>query len=527
MVDVNVRVNVPATWRVSTGSSAKIEQGFAVYNDGELTVTDTSTGEAHMGVAANSANVGEVIKVGRSGSVIQLANGLTVGQTVVAGEALLLLPANNWGKFTAGSAISAFALLAGSAVVDGGDALLVGVLTDPAIAGSLGGGFLPLTGGTLTGELIVSDARITITDPGVAALVIESLGASNANFTLTNTFGGGQTYVFRNKGSDGFFVILNVTTGVEPFQIHPLAPADSFFVDDIGQVGLGTDTPAAPLDVNGEGRMEYLRVKEQLAEPPAIAGEGAIWLEDNGILYMKDADDIRHALHLDAQAQIHLHSQSDASVAIANAEELTQIDIFDALSFEDQFGHVVGNISTGEIEIELGGSYLLPWSASFHAAGGSSKTFLIGTMAERPSGGIPIIAASNTSPIVIEIPFDNPESENGDVIRIIGGTGNTAVNGDWFTTPLTLSTFELSTLAGTASVGNGTYTGGAEISHFMRGSAVAIQTVSATDLGHVSGQGRIGVALVGDRISLWAANLDGSEDLLFRQATVGAMAFRA
>ena len=69
------------------------------------------------------------------------------------------------------------------------------------------------------------------------------------------------------------------------------------------------------------------------------------------------------------------------------------------------------------------------------------------------SGGVPLTAASNTSPIVITSPGHGLFT--GNFVVIDGVLGNTAANGFYRITRLTSDTFQLD-----GSTGNGNYTGG-------------------------------------------------------------------
>jgi hypothetical protein len=67
-----------------------------------------------------------------------------------------------------------------------------------------------------------------------------------------DTSNGLQAQIWEIGGSPGVFFFRNVTNGsTQPFRIRPLAPTDSFVVDNIGRVGIGTFNPQGNLHIFG------------------------------------------------------------------------------------------------------------------------------------------------------------------------------------------------------------------------------------------------------------------------------------
>jgi hypothetical protein len=73
-----------------------------------------------------------------------------------------------------------------------------------------------------------------------------------------------------------------------------------------------------------------------------------------------------------------------------------------------------------------------------------------------------VVTATNATPIVIGF-GSAPGFNDGDIITIINGTGNTAVNGTWAVRLNSSTSFSLYTTAGVASIGNGGYTGSSAV----------------------------------------------------------------
>jgi hypothetical protein len=97
---------------------------------------------------------------------------------------------------------------------------------------------------------ISPSTRFHIQDSSSIILRIESTGTdSDSSIELKND---AQTWSLITRGSSSdVFAIMDGNTSYRPFQIEPSAPADSFYIDSSGKVGIGTSTPSATLDVGG------------------------------------------------------------------------------------------------------------------------------------------------------------------------------------------------------------------------------------------------------------------------------------
>ncbi len=96
------------------------------------------------------------------------------------------------------------------------------------------------------------------------------LGTATPVVELHVADGDSPTYRLEQNGSSGFtpqtwdiagnetnFFIRDVTNGSKlPFRIRPTAPDNSIYIDTDGDVGMGTNSPDASLDVEGTGTME-------------------------------------------------------------------------------------------------------------------------------------------------------------------------------------------------------------------------------------------------------------------------------
>ncbi len=87
-----------------------------------------------------------------------------------------------------------------------------------------------------------------------------------------------------------------------------------------------------------------------------------------------------------------------------------------------------------------------------------------------------VTGASNATPIVITT-TSTAGMSNGDLVTIAGVTGNTAANGNWIIQGLTATSFQLKTLNGNNSTGNGAYVSGGTWFD-----AIKITTASTTGL---------------------------------------------
>ena len=61
-------------------------------------------------------------------------------------------------------------------------------------------------------------------------------------------------------GNVGGFYLFDPQNSAIPFEIRSGAPTRALYIDSEGQVGLGTDTPAAPLEISGADSFSFFRI---------------------------------------------------------------------------------------------------------------------------------------------------------------------------------------------------------------------------------------------------------------------------
>jgi len=61
-------------------------------------------------------------------------------------------------------------------------------------------------------------------------------------------------------GNDGGFYLFDPQNSAIPFEIRSGAPTRAFYIDSEGQVGLGTNTPAAPLEISDADSFSFFRI---------------------------------------------------------------------------------------------------------------------------------------------------------------------------------------------------------------------------------------------------------------------------
>ncbi len=93
------------------------------------------------------------------------------------------------------------------------------------------------------------DANMTIRSAAGGATLY--LAAPTSNYSHIIFSGNSNNWAFGKVGSANFR-LKDSTNNTIPFQIEPNAPDESFYMDASGEIGLGTDTPGATLDVNGD-----------------------------------------------------------------------------------------------------------------------------------------------------------------------------------------------------------------------------------------------------------------------------------
>ncbi len=120
------------------------------------------------------------------------------------------------------------------------------------------------------------------------AMALHMLNPNTPGMRLEQTSGGFGTYTWDVAGNEANFFVRDVSGGSHlPFRIKPGAPTNSLFVASDGGVGIGTQTPNAPLHVaRSDGKAE-LRVVEGSV---VSASRTLLTLRNNGPVLVKYAD---------------------------------------------------------------------------------------------------------------------------------------------------------------------------------------------------------------------------------------------
>jgi hypothetical protein len=150
------------------------------------------------------------------------------------------------------------------------------VADDGEVQGNLCAG----TGGCAAGE-DYGVATIKLKDINTRLLFEDTSGPANPSNDWQITVNDSAPFV---SGGVDRFSIEDITGGTTPFTIRGGAPTDSLFVSNTGQLGLGTNAPAAPLHVARTDGSARALVREASA---TVARRSLLQLENAGAPYMR------------------------------------------------------------------------------------------------------------------------------------------------------------------------------------------------------------------------------------------------
>lgn len=337
------------------------------------------------------------------------------------------------------------------------------------------------------------------------SLHITSSSASvNANAVITghNLFGGNKQlwYLGSVSGSNDAIGFINRQNASLSFSTNSVA---RLTIEAGGEVIIN-------------GGVLFLN---ETTTPTPIANHGALYTKNTNELFFQDGAGTEHLLHGDSFSNLWFHSATVDTVAIATADTFTQIDSFVNIGEEDDMANAVGNVSTDDITIGTNGAgkYKMTFHTSMRSATASSEFIIVvGIVLATP---LNISAATNATPIVITNTAHG--LLNGDMVTIVGATGNTAANGDWLVSNKTANTFELIDLAGASSVGNGAYDAGSgDVDIKYPGNVVMHREVASTELGAGGANADVQVAAA-DKVSLYVVNVGATRNLEIAVVTLG------
>lgn len=216
MSSANVRIVNPFFGRAAD----VLTKGKAVsYDSDDLVVRDFATsGGNRLGVAINSSAVGEQGFIARTGSIVELFNGLGAAETLAPGDPISVLAGGDWGLHTTGQSIDAEAVFA----ADEFDEFILAEITSPAIGASLGGGFVDATaGGSFTGDVGFGGATPTEAVDATGGIVRADYLSTNETAVLPTAVAGQAIFTADANG-----VIRVVNGATVPHTLHHDARAE-------------------------------------------------------------------------------------------------------------------------------------------------------------------------------------------------------------------------------------------------------------------------------------------------------------
>ncbi len=260
----------------------------------------------------------------------------------------------------------------------------------------------------------------------------------------------------------------------------------------------------------------------EAATPAAIAGSGKLFTTDANELFFQDGAGGVHLVHGDAFSGLWFHAPAVVEVTIGTEDLMTLINTFLVVGPEDDLGNMVGDFSADTLTVGANGAgvYRVEWHCSLTVAGGANKEMIMAAgRVLNTALVISDVTDNGVSPIVVTSVAHG--LNDGDMVEITGVGGNTDANGSFIVTAKADDTFELVALDGSATSGNANYTSGGTVTIVYPGDLLSHRIVSGTDLG-VMGQGGDVRLVAGDAISLFVANLVGTQNLSLAQVAIDA-----
>ena len=270
-------------------------------------------------------------------------------------------------------------------------------------------------------------------------------------------------------------------------------------------------------DVNKRLEINELKIDggvlyfQEATTPAAINNYGAIYTKDVNELFFQDGAGNEHLLHGDAFSNIWFHGIPVDTVEIAASNTFVVIDSFDVIGEEDDLGNAVGSTANNDITIGAngGGSYSATFHTSITSNGASSEMVVV--LGQTLNTPLDMSAATNTTPIVLTM--TSHPLRKGDMVTVVGATGNTGANGDWFLSVVDTNTVTLVDLQGNDSVGNGVYDADSgDVTIIYHGNIITHSAVSQTDLGSNGANADLDL-VAGDKVKLYVANIGATRDL--------------
>lgn len=341
-----------------------------------------------------------------------------------------------------------------------------------------------------------------------SAFTINASGGSGTDIA------GGALQLAGGKGTGdalgGAIIFLTSDAGASGTTLQSLTEKVRF--DVAGNVGIGLTPTANMLGLSVEAGL--LTIKETTA-PTADANYGKLWTNTSDELWFQDGAGANHLLHGDAFSNIWFHGGSSSALTISTEDAFTLVDTFAVVGHEDDSGNVVGSTSTNNLTLSAsgGGEYEISYHASITATGASKEIMTCVGITLATLKDITVVTDDTVSPIVITSTAHG--LNNGDMVEIVGVLGNTAANGSFIVANKTTDTFEITTLDGSATTGNGDFDEGSptgDVTIWYPGNMVARRDVSQTALGSMSATG-LHIFQHSDVVCLYMANLDDTNNI--------------
>jgi hypothetical protein len=131
---------------------------------------------------------------------------------------------------------------------------------------------------------------------------IHSVDGDTPTLRLDQQGGGWAPQIWDVAGNETNFFVRDVTNGSRlPFRIQPGAPTSSLHIANSGNVGVGTPTPDAPLEIETTGQNAELRLTR--TDAPADSS-WSMTTEDDGRLVLKAAGSSTSSLSLGSSGAV-------------------------------------------------------------------------------------------------------------------------------------------------------------------------------------------------------------------------------
>jgi hypothetical protein len=234
--------------------------------------------------------------------------------------------------------------------------------------------------------------------------------------------------------------------------------------------------------------------------------------------------EISRSVQSDAFGSIRVFALTTVTMTLPTQNVFKKIDVFEVDGRTDAVGRVTVDASNNEISITAGlggaGEYAVGWHASSSVQGGAIREINIAAGFD-PVATFSITGATTATPVVITAVGHGLLP--GDMIIQSAVGGMSEADGSFITQDNTTDTYSIHSLSGVAVVGVGTYTSGGTIDIFLPAGLSQRRDTSQSSLG-VSGAGGPGISgqlVENAKVALYAANLDGTQTIVFSSITLG------